>query len=121
LPFFIASFLRRLPNELRVLLGHDDFSDLKAVSQKADALWQICQRAGSLAAVAALDPTEELDAAGTIAGVGQRSAKGRSAGQPGKKKQSFKKSVTYCWRHHQFGDKAFSCADLATCMWAAGN
>jgi hypothetical protein len=37
--FFIASFLRQLPNELRVLLGHDDFTDLKAVSQKADALW----------------------------------------------------------------------------------
>jgi hypothetical protein len=120
-PFFIASFLRRLPNELRVLLGHDDFSDLKAISQKADALWQLCPRAGSLAAVANLEAAEELGEAGTVAGVGQRSAKGRSAGQSNKKKQGAKKSVTYCWRHHQFGDKAFSCADPATCMWAAGN
>jgi hypothetical protein len=26
--FFITSFLHQLPNELRVLLGHDDFKDL---------------------------------------------------------------------------------------------
>jgi hypothetical protein len=111
--FFIASFLRRLPNELRVLLGHDDFTDLKAVSQKADALWQLCPRSDPLAAVA----EQEADVPAPLAGVGQRS-KDRSAVQGAKKKQAAKKSVVYCWKHHQFGEKAHSCADPATCMWA---
>jgi hypothetical protein len=53
LSFFVAAFLRRLPNELRILLGHDDVSDLKAISQKADALWQLCPHGDPLASVAA--------------------------------------------------------------------
>jgi hypothetical protein len=118
-PFFIASFLRRLPNELRILLAHEDFSDLKAVSQKADALWQLCPRLDSInAAVAALDVD---DASAPIAGVGQRPAKGRSAAQSTKKKGSGKKSIVYCWKHHQYGEKAHSCADPSTCMWEAEN
>jgi hypothetical protein len=91
--FFIASFLRRLPNELRVLLRHDDFSDLKAVSQKADVLWQLCPCADPLASV-----SEAVEEAGPIAGVGQRPAKGRSAANAAKKKGGGKKSVVYCWR-----------------------
>jgi hypothetical protein len=114
-PFFVAAFLRRLPNELRVLLGHDDFSDMKAVLQKTDALWQLCPRNDQLAAIASGESTD--DAAGTIAGVGQRSAKDRSAGQAARKKASNKK-VVYCWRHHQFGRKAYSCSNPSTCMWA---
>jgi hypothetical protein len=39
--FFITAFLGHLPNELRILLGHDNFPDLKAILQKADALWQL--------------------------------------------------------------------------------
>jgi hypothetical protein len=113
-PFFVAAFLRRLPNELRILLGHDDFSDMKAVAQKADALWQLCPKSEQLAAIASCAD----DAEGTIAGVGQRSAKDRSAGQAAKKKANNKKNVVYCWRHHQFGEKAYSCADPSTCMWA---
>jgi hypothetical protein len=70
-PFFVAAFLRRLPNELRVLLGHDDFSDMKAIAQKADTLWQLCPRSDQLAAIATC--ADEAD--GTIAGVGQRSTK----------------------------------------------
>jgi hypothetical protein len=113
-PFFIAAFLRRLPNELRILLAHEDFTDLKAVSQKADALWQLCPRADTLAAVTEIDASEML-----VAGVGQRSAKDRSAAQQQKKKKAAgKKSITYCWRHHQFGEKAYNCADPATCMWS---
>jgi hypothetical protein len=113
-PFFVAAFLRRLPNEQRVLLGHDDFSDMKAIAQKADTLWQLCPRSDQLAAIA----TCADDADGTIAGVGQRSAKDRSVGQAAKKKASNKKNVVYCWQHHQFGEKAYSCADPSTCMWA---
>jgi hypothetical protein len=120
LPFFIASFLRRLPNELRILLVHDDFSDLKAVSQKADALWQLCPRGDPLAAaVASLELLDDTD--GPIAGVGQRPAKGRSTKQAPKKKAGNKQNIVYCWKHHQFGDKAHSCADTATCMWGAEN
>jgi hypothetical protein len=118
-PFFIASFLQRLPNELRILLAHDDFSDLKAVSQRADTLWQLCPRVDSNnAAVAALDLD---DTSAPIAGVGQRPAKGRSAMQSPKKKSSSKKNIIYCWKRHQYGDKAHSCADPATCMWEAEN
>jgi hypothetical protein len=117
--FFIAAFLRRLPNELRILLGHDDFSDLKAISQKADALWQLCPRGDPLASVTAAAVGLEDGAADTaVAGVGQRPPKGRSAGQAAKKKSSGRSNITYCWRHHQFGSKAYSCADPATCMWA---
>jgi hypothetical protein len=114
--FFIAAFLRRLPNELRVLLGHDDFTDLKAVSQKADALWQLCPRGDPLTAVA--EVAEDAGAAGPIAGVGQRSNKDRSTTQAAKKKGGGKKNIVYCWRHHQFGAKAYSCADPSVCMWA---
>jgi hypothetical protein len=121
-PFFIAAFLRRLPNELRILLAHEDFADLKAVSQKgvsqkADALWQLCPRADPLAVVTdsvGVDTSEML-----VARVGQRSAKDRSAAQQQKKKKAAgKKSITYCWRHHQFREKAYNCADPATCMWS---
>jgi hypothetical protein len=115
-PFFLAAFLRRLPNELRVLLGHDDFTDLKAVSQKADVLWQLCPRGDPLAAVTEF--VEDAGAAGPIAGVGQRSTKDRSATQAAKKKGGGKKNIVYCWRHHQFGAKAYSCADSSVCMWA---
>jgi hypothetical protein len=119
-PFFVAAFLRRLPNELRVLLGHEDFSDMKAVAQKADALWQLCHKGDQLAAIASCTAPDDAD--GPIAGVGQRFSKDRSAGQVSKKKASGnKKNVVYCWRHHQFGEKAYSCADPSTCMWAAGN
>jgi hypothetical protein len=76
-PFFVAAFLRRLPNELRVLLGHDDFSDMKAIAQKADALWQLCPRSDQLAAIASCAD----DADGTIAGVGQRGPLRRAGGQ----------------------------------------
>jgi hypothetical protein len=118
-PFFIASFLRRLPNELRILLAHEDFADLKAVSQKADALWQLCPRADSLnAAVAALEISDE---AAPVAGVGQRPAKGRSTAQGAKKKAGSKKNIVFCWKHHQFGEKAHSCADPSSCMWEAEN
>jgi hypothetical protein len=117
--FFIAAFLRRLPNELRILLGHDDFSDLKAISQKADALWQLCPRGDPLASVTATAVGLEDGAADTaVAGVGQRPTKGRSAGQAAKKKASGKGNIIYCWKHHQFGSKAYNCADPATCMWA---
>jgi hypothetical protein len=61
LSFFIASFLRPLPNKLCVLLGHDDFSDMKAISQQADAFWQLCPRADLLAAVS--EAVEEAGAA----------------------------------------------------------
>jgi hypothetical protein len=95
---------------------HDDFSDLKAVSQKADALWQLCPRADPLAAI-----SEVVEEAGPIAGVGQRPAKGHSAANAAKKKGGGKKNIVYCWRHHQFGEKAYNCADPANCMWAAEN
>jgi hypothetical protein len=117
-PFFIAAFLRRLPNELRVLLGHEDFADMKALSQKADGLWQLCNRSDPLAAVMQVESDGGEVAAGAIAGVGQRFGKDRSAGQAAKKKGGGKKNVVYCWRHHQFGEKAYNCADPANCMWA---
>jgi hypothetical protein len=100
LPFFIVAFLRQLPNELRLLLGHNDFKDLKAVSLKADALWQWCPHRDPLAAIAEMP--ENASAAAPIAGVGQRPAKDHSATPSG----------------HQFGAKAHSCADLSVCMWA---
>jgi hypothetical protein len=51
-----------------------------------------------------------------VAGVGQQPSKGRSAGQATKKKSSGKNNITYCWKHHQFGTKAYNCVDPATCM-----
>jgi hypothetical protein len=89
---------------------------MKAISQKSDALWQLCPRNDQLATIASVESTD--DAAGTITGVGQRSAKDRSTRQVATKKTSNKKNVVYCWRHHQFGEKVHSCADPSTCMWA---
>jgi hypothetical protein len=99
-----------------VLLEHNDFKDLKVVSQKADTLWQLCPRGDPLAAVTEI--AEDAGVAGLIAGIGQRSAKDRSATQAAKNKGGSKKNIIYCWRHHQFGAKAYSCADPSVCMWA---
>jgi hypothetical protein len=73
---------------------------------KADVLRQLCPRGDPLAAVAEM--AEDASIAVPIAVVGQRSAKDCSATQATKKKGSSKKNIIYCWRHHQFGAKAYS-------------
>jgi hypothetical protein len=105
--FFITSFLCRLPNELRVLQGHDDFKDLKAVSEKADVLWQLCPHANPHAAVAEL----EKDLVAPLAGVGQWS-KDRSAGS--QEECGLLLETPPVW------GEGPGCADPATCI-SAGN
>jgi hypothetical protein len=41
--FFVYHFLQRLPKEVRILLAHDDFADLRKLAEKADGLMAIHQ------------------------------------------------------------------------------
>lgn len=125
-PFFTWFFLQRLPRELRIALGNDDFGDLRAVAAKADNLWD----AGTLRqheVVAAVEspPDEELVAA---AAAGPARGKGPGRGRFGKPAPKKKPSagdpsshnLPFCWYHIKFGDKAARCHG-GECAWPSEN
>jgi hypothetical protein len=40
-PFFLFLFLQLLPSFLHIMLGEDNYEDIRAVAVKADKLWAI--------------------------------------------------------------------------------
>ncbi len=145
--FFRASFLRRLPADIRVLLHGLDNEPLKDLAVRADQLW-LTRPPGGAAAVAAVSQDngggafldEDLIAAVSKPGNrgGWRGKGGRGTAKPGYNKQSFStgggqrdgsggnsgkgqrgtQQVSVCWRHRKFGDQAWDCADQAACQFA---
>jgi hypothetical protein len=139
-PFFLFLFLQRLPSFLRIMLGEDDYDDIRAVAVKADRLWAIHahQQHGTVAAVepAAAEPAAIAAVKGGPSkprGGGAGRGKGRGKGAAGSSKQpaalnpaasAFVPPPTslsriqsgLCFYHWNFGDKASKCDGL--CSWA---
>ena len=131
--FFRASFLRRLPREIRVLLADEVRGDLKDMAVRADELFQHHQPN----VVAAVDMAVDEDQAEAVAALAVRPNK---AGFRGKKKEAPRgggsgngggssgggssgggKSYFICDRHWKYGAKAFRCDAPNKCQWAAEN
>lgn len=133
--FFRASFLRRLPKEIRVLLADEVRGNLKDLAVRADELFQH-HRTSPVAAVAS---EVDLELAEAVAALGVKSGK---AGFKGKKKEGFSRSsggasgggaagggaggsgsgggrsYFICDRHWKYAAKAFRCDAPGKCQWA---
>jgi hypothetical protein len=68
-PFFLFLFLQWLPKELCIMMGDDEYDNMRTLALKADKLWSIHnhQKPGVVAAVEPSPPTEPPSA--TIAAV----------------------------------------------------
>ena len=131
--FFSALYLQRLPREIRVLLSHEDHSDLRRLAPHADGLVAFGGPQDTVAAAVEL-PREEMVAAVQNKGR-QHQQKNRNKGQqkkqpppipprPQSSHQSQKDSAPsavareatgLCFYHWSFGEKAHSCQ--APCSW----
>ena len=138
--FFRASFLRRLPKEIRVLLADEVRGNLKDMAVRADELFQH-HRSSPMAAVT---PEVDLELAEAVAALGIKTGK---AGFKGKKKEGFSKgsggaggggaggggtggggtggsgsgggrSYFICDRHWKYAAKAFRCDAPGKCQWS---
>ena len=135
--FFRASFLRRLPKEIRVLLTDEVRGDLKDLAVRADELFQHHRSSP----IAALDDTVDTELAEAVAALAVRAGKGKFGG--GKKKQDRDsshsgsggggksgggksgsgggRSYFVCDRHWQYGSKAYRCDAPQKCQWSSEN
>ena len=140
--FFRASFLRRLPKEIRVLLTDEVRGDLKDLAVRADELFQHHRSSP----IAALDDTVDTELAEAVAALAVRAGKGKFGG--GKKKQDGDsshsgsggggksgggksgggksgsgggRSYFVCDRHWQYGTKAYRCDAPQKCQWGSEN
>ena len=128
---FSGLFLRRLPREMRILLAHEDLTDLKVLAAKADILHTHHHRG----LVAAVDDYEDGAVAavrsqrgGRAGGAGsssssnrggqQRSNRGGNGGgrnsEPEAVKQA-RQAAGICYAHWRFGQKAYRCEQ--PCNW----
>jgi hypothetical protein len=139
-PFFLFLVLQRLPSFLRIMLGEDDYEDIRAVAVKADKLWAIHahQQHGTVAAVESA-PAEPPAIAAVKGGFskprGGGSGRGRGLGKgascSSKQSAALNPAASsfvrppsslsrvqsgFCFYHWNFGDKASKCDDL--CSWA---
>jgi hypothetical protein len=124
--FFAWAFLQRLPREVRVLLAHDDHTDILKLTEKADGLLALHQPQGhDLTAVAAATPSETPQEESVVAAA---AIKGQHSKKNKKKKRSERRHRScspaeyqspLCYFHVRYGDKAHRCEE--PCAWPAGN
>jgi uncharacterized membrane protein YgcG len=83
--FFTHLFLERLPAELRITLGEDDHQNVRALAQKADALWSLHgMRPSFSASVASLVDVDEPSSVAVVSSRGaSRGGGGRGRGGRG--------------------------------------
>ena len=134
--FFRASFLRRLPREIRVLLADEVRGDLKDMAVRADELFQHHRPN----VVATVDMAVDEDLAEVVATLAVRANK---AGFCRKRKEASRRGssgggssgggssgggssgcvICYfiCDCHWKYGAKAFQCDAPNMCQWAAEN
>jgi len=127
---FRASFLMRLPSDIRGHLDGREDGDLKELAAKADRHW--CNKPGAAAAVAAAVSAMEEEDSGpeVVAAVGgsqYKRRKQKKGGQSGhsaagggeKPKQDWSGlvKINICKRHQQFGTRCYNCADPAGCQF----
>jgi hypothetical protein len=139
-PFFLFLFLQRLPSFLSIMLGEDDYEDIRAVAVKADKLWAIHahQQHGTVAAVesAPVEPAAIAAVKGGFSkprGGGSSRSRGRGKAASGSSKQPAALNPAaspfvpppsslscvqsgLCFYHWNYGDKASKCDGL--CSWA---
>ena len=127
--FFTHFFLKRLPAELRIMLGEDDHQDPRQLAVKADQLWAI--HGGKAHTVAAVEPAQVA----AVNGGGHPNSRGRK--QSSKARQGAAADATgarqaaakpdnapsdlaqlqsgLCYYHWTFGERATKCR--APCNW----
>ena len=132
LAFFRASFLRRLPKEIRVLLADEVSGDLEDLAVRADELFQHHRSSP----ISALDNTVDTELAEAVTALAVKAGKGKFGG--GKKKQDGDsphpggggggksssgggRSYFVCDRHWRFGAKAYRCDAPQKCQWVSEN
>ena len=128
--FFAVLFLQRLPRDIRVLLTHEDHTDLRRLAAHADRLVAFGGRTDTVAA-AVESSQEELVAAIPGRNKQQRGGKQfkkqppplppRPQSNSGKEKYPTapatlaRDSAGLCYYHWSYGDKANNCS--APCSW----
>ena len=128
--FFAVLFLQRLPKDIRVLLTHEDHTDLRRLAAHADRLVAFGGRTDTVAA-AVESSQEELVAAIPGRNKQQRGSKQfkkqppplppRPQSNSGKEKYPTapatlaRDSAGLCYYHWSYGDKANNCS--APCSW----
>ena len=138
-PFFICCFMQRLPRELRILLSEADTTNLKLLTDRADALHGHMHEAMAVAAVESLHLEEEYSVQPVRQGGGARRYPTQPVNPPGgaKKKQGTEQlaagnaaaakqepeisrqarlAVGMCLPHWRWGDKARTC--IQPCSWS---
>ncbi len=123
--FFAGLFLQRMPREIRVLLAHEDHSDLRALAAHADRLlafngWQGSETVAAAAAeleeerVAAVKPQFKKQQKGKFQkNGGQQQSSGQAA--PLTPSQVARQAANVCIFHWRYGEKARECK--APCSW----
>jgi len=116
---FAALFLQRLPRELRVVLAHDDHTNLRQLAAKADQLQAFHkQQAHDVAAISPADAAETV-AAIKQPGKGDKKQwrKGGSAPPvpPRSKAAPYPPDASVCFYHWTYGVNAQRCK--APCSW----
>jgi hypothetical protein len=122
--FFVYHFLQRLPKEVRILLAHDDFADLRKLAEKADGLMAIHQPhtpdvTAVAAAAADLAIAEQDSVAAATSRAAGRGKDKRKKSKGGSRRRS-RSPAEYpqsplCFYHIRFGDKAHKCVE--PCAW----
>ena len=130
--FFAALFLQRLPKEIRVMLTHEDHSDLRRLAAHADRLVAFGGRQDIVAAAVEQPQQEEIVAAIQHRGKQQNKNRGKAQQktkppplpprpQGGQRSTDSAPSTVareapgLCFYHWSFGEKAHSCQ--APCSW----
>ena len=143
---FRASFISRLPSSLQIHLSGAEMGDLRELTQQADRLW-LCHGQQPVAAVSSLEQQEMEEPEETVAAMpwkgkgppskkgegppsqqsqqsGQRTGgkrggwSGRRGGQRGQRGGQQEASKWVCFKHSQFGARAYFCEDEERCTFS---
>jgi hypothetical protein len=133
---FAGLFLHRLPRELRILLAHEDLSDLKVLAAKADALHTHHRGNPGIvvnAVASAVGNAEVYPEVNTVAGGGGCAATGRGGNRGdgfrgagrGPRPQTAESSASrqakeaagLCVAHWRYGQQAYTCKQPGVCAW----
>jgi hypothetical protein len=143
--FFTHLFLERLPAELRITLEEDDHQNVRALAEKADALWSLqgmkTSFSASVASLVDVDKPAQVAVvsshgsargrggrgrgghggpAGPTRGGGQQSGGQQMSSQPTAVASLLPREMAriqsgLCLNHFNYGDKARSCTP--PCAW----
>ena len=115
-------FLQKLPADIRDHVAEKLCSlAARELAEYADTLWHVrnARRSTSKSVMAvtaaAPDSGEELEEA--VAALNVQSKRKQPKKKPPKGNKAKEKAKELCWNHNRFGDRAWKCADPATCAW----